>query len=146
MLVTGDLITKYFITYNRQDMEQQTFTETALLIIWEQIGLKNYWIPEAYDPPFTSKSFCKCNSVEELESYLKKGNWSLGQAFYNKNLCFINQVEGGDEWLTIKDDYAFESYTFERIIKQGTFPLYIEDFLSATKEECLQLKYKKKSR
>lgn len=126
-------------------MEQATFTETELLKVWEHIGNNNDWIKEAYDPAFNKDMFYKCHSLEELEGRFKQGNWSLGQAFYFENLCFINQVDGGDEWLTIKDDYDFESFTFEHIIKRGTFSLYMQDLLSATKEECIQLMYKKKT-
>jgi hypothetical protein len=83
----------------------------------------------------------KCHSIDELKEKLGHGNWCLGQGFYYLNLCFINQVDGGDEWLTIKDDYDFESCTFSIIIEEGTFESYINRFLQATKEQCLNLEY-----
>jgi len=76
-----------------------------------------------------------------LENWLKKGNWCLGQGFGYQNICFINQIAGGDEWLTIKDDYAFESITFEKIIKLGQFIPYVQKLLNASKEQCLSLKF-----
>lgn len=108
---------------------------------WIQIGSSNSWIKYACDPPFNELSFCECFSMEELEEKLENGNWCLGAAFFYKNLCFINQVDGGDEWLTIKDDYAFESFTFSRIIRDGRFKEYIERLLAATREQCLELEY-----
>lgn len=127
-------------------MEHQVYTQADLLTIWEQIGNNNTWIKKACDPSFNRQSFCKCNTLEELEARIQQGNWCLGQAFYYQNLCFINQINGGDEWLTIKDDYDFESFTFEHIIKRGTFQYYMQDMLTATKEECIQLRYKKTTR
>ena len=83
----------------------------------------------------------KCESLEQLEDYFRQGNWCLGQGFYYQNLCFINQINGGDEWLTIKDDYDFESVTFGRMIERGEFYIYLDRLLKATKEQCLNLTY-----
>jgi hypothetical protein len=79
--------------------------------------------------------------LEQLELIFQYGYWCLGQGFYYRNLCFINQIDGGDEWLTIKDDYAFESITFARIIGDGEFNAYIKRLLNATKEQCINLAY-----
>ena len=110
------------------------FNEDQLLTIWFAIGSANYWIRLAVDPPFRKASFHKCATAEDLEIHLEAGNWCLGQGFYYQNLCFINQKNGGDEWLTINDDYAFESITFENVIKQGLFKFYLDSLLSTTKE------------
>ena len=67
---------------------------------WLEIGLRNPWIREACDPPFTRKSFHRCATREELRERIWHGNWCLGQAFYLGDLCFIQQVDGGDEWLS----------------------------------------------
>lgn len=120
-----------------------------LLKQWLQIGRENPWIRHADDPPFTSASFYGCQSIDELEERLSFTNWSLGTAFYYRNLCFINQVDGGDEWLTIKafregsklDSLAFESITFERYIEEGRFKDLIERLLRASKEDCRRLTY-----
>jgi len=117
------------------------FQETSLIKEWIKIGKKNPWIREACDPEFNIFPTCECKTIEELEKQIEHGNWCLGQAFFYKNLCFINQVDGGDEWLTIKDDYAFESYTFARIIKRGAFEKEINKLLAATKEQCQSLTY-----
>lgn len=77
---------------------------------WINIRRVNPWIKYAYDPPFSENSFCECSSIAELEERIGHGNWCLGTAFFYGNLCFINQVDGGDEWLTIKGDYAFDRH------------------------------------
>lgn len=81
---------------------------------WLRIGRANPWISEAYDPPFTELSFREVASVDELATILP-GNWSLGSAFYLGDLCFIQQVNGGDEWLVIRRGIPFESITSKRI-------------------------------
>lgn len=115
-------------------------TET-LLQTWESIGLNYRWIRNAWDPSFSKSMLWYCSTIEGLQINLAYGNWCLGQGFCYKNLCFINQVNGGDEWLTIKDDYAFESITFRRYIKNETFDILINRLLGATKEQCIHLKY-----
>ncbi|HTD98362.1 MAG TPA: hypothetical protein VK668_03715 [Mucilaginibacter sp.] len=119
----------------------ENLSKKELLEVWYDIGCKNSWISGAVDPPFQRQSLCKCDTLETLKSYLKSGNWCLGQGFYFQNLCFINQMNGGDEWLTIKDDYAFESITFEGIILRGEFEDLISRLLRATREQCINLEY-----
>jgi len=122
-------------------MEKHSYTERQLLDIWETIGKQNIWIMEANDPPFNKGMLDKCWSAEELQSKLAHGNWCLGQGFYYQNLCFINQTDCGDEWLTIKDNYDFESISFIKIIQRGQFMEFLKRLLNATKEQCIKLKY-----
>lgn len=96
-------------------------TDTTWLETWYNIGLSNHWIPGAWDPAFTIGSFSECKTFEYLLRRLKGGGWCLGQAFYYKNLCFINQSPGGDEWLVIKDDVDFESYSAGAVINRNLF-------------------------
>lgn len=111
---------------------------------WLDIGKKNEWICEAYDPPFNTKSFHQCKDDAELIDKFKHGNWSLGQAFHIGDLCFIQQVDGGDEWLTIKEDQAFESISFGRIIERGgreAAQEIIDRIRKAKIEKCRSLDY-----
>jgi len=108
---------------------------------WYRIGRDNPWIREADDPPFTPDSFVGCYSIDELDEWIGHGNWSMGTAFYYRDLCFINQVEGGDEWLTIRHGIAFESMTLEPYIEEGRFERLARRLLTATKEQCQALTY-----
>ncbi|MDE5051766.1 hypothetical protein NDK25_04980 [Niallia taxi] len=83
--------------------------------------MNNHWIPLAYDPPFTMDSFSEYKTLENLLTKLQGGCWALGTAFYYKNLCFIQQVGGGDEWLIIKEDKSFESYSSGAVLNRDTF-------------------------
>ncbi|UOE52543.1 hypothetical protein MTO98_15815 [Mucilaginibacter sp. SMC90] len=120
---------------------ENAFDTNALLPVWEAIGKSNPWIAQANDPAFDRTLLKQVDDLTQLELLFQYGNWCLGQGFYYQNLCFINQVDGGDEWLTIKDDYAFESITFSRIIGDGKFTEYIDRLLNATKEQCINLTY-----
>lgn len=120
---------------------ENDFDAKDLIETWEALGLVNPWIAEANDPPFSKHMLVRINTLRNLELMIQYGNWCLGQGFYFKNLCFINQIDGGDEWLTIKDDYAFESVTFSRIIKNGEFDEYVQRLLNATKKQCINLEY-----
>lgn len=123
-------------------MEHKEFSEAELLTQWEQIGNRYYAIRTAYDPAFSTSMLHRCNRLEELHTYFAHGNWCVGQGFYYKNLCFINQMDGGDEWLAIKDNYDFESITFDGMIQQGRFFGYMQDLMTATKDELLKGQYK----
>lgn len=114
---------------------------TELRRAWFQIGRENPWIHEAYDPPFLIDSFVGCFSIEELEERIGHGNWSLGTAFYYRDLCFINQINGGDEWLTIRHGFAFESITFGPHIERGEFASLVRRLLAASEEQCRELEY-----
>ncbi|MFE6729103.1 hypothetical protein [Streptomyces californicus] len=108
---------------------------------WFKIGIENPWISSADDPAFTRNSFVGCFSVEELEQNIGHGNWAIGTAFYYRDLRFINQVEGGDEWLTIRHGIAFESMTLEPSIEEGNFARLIRGLLTAPKTKCQTLTY-----
>jgi Domain of unknown function (DUF3846) len=108
---------------------------------WFQLGRENSWIREASDPPFLIDSFVGCYSVHELEQQIGRGNWSIGTAFYYRDLSFINQVDGGDEWLTIRHGIAFESITFGPSIENGSFASLVRRLLAASKEQCQELTY-----
>jgi hypothetical protein len=84
---------------------------------WLKIGKRNAFVRRANDPPFNAQSFQACAHDDELLDKFAQGNWRLGQAFYRGDLCFIQQQDGGDKWLAIKQDTPFESISFGRIIR-----------------------------
>jgi len=117
---------------------------------WIDIGNRNPWIKEhnndpyclTYrDPVFDENMFTECKSIEELKERFIHGNWCIGQAFYYKNICFINQVNGGDEWLVIRDDIPFESFNCCNIIDAGEFDDYIIRIERASPEQLKSLEY-----
>ena len=112
-----------------------------LIDVWVKLGRLNTWICGAYDPPFGRESFAECKTIAELKEKFDQGNWTLGQAFFHDDLCFINQVNGGDEWLTIKQGTAFDSITMRAIIKDGRFEKLLERIKQATAEQCRALDY-----
>jgi len=74
------------------------------------------------------------------------GNWGLGQAYILGDICFINQVNGGDEWLTIKGKTAFESITMQthqetREEAETRLRQIIPRIQAATEEQCRLLEY-----
>lgn len=108
---------------------------------WFRAGQTNRWIRAANDPPFTRDSFVGCYSIEELAERLAAGMWCVGTAFYYRDLCLIQQVDGGDEWLTIRHRVPFESLTVGPLIEAGRFTELVRRFLAASKEECEGLGY-----
>jgi len=123
-----------------------------------KIGMKNPWCSGkaafedgdfiVEEDRLNKGSFCVADSEEELKEFFKFGNWCLGQAIIYKDLCFIQQVNGGDEWLTIKDfeDGAidFESMSWELIIEKhgdAGFSDLLGRLLKADKDACVHLKY-----
>lgn len=120
--------------------------QRAQLAWWVAIGQQNTWIAEAIDPPFTVLSFHFCRDIRELAERLLHGNWCLGQAFVLGEICFINQVNGGDEWLTIKGKTSFESITmqtFNESHEEAETRLFrtVERIQRATEKQCRKLDY-----
>lgn len=114
------------------------------LPVWLAIGQRNIWIRRACDPHFNARSFYECRDMAELIEKFRHGNWSLGSAFTLGDLCFIQQVGGGDEWLTIKEDVAFDSWSCQWIIKNYGEPYFIrmvEAVQRASKADCKNLCY-----
>jgi hypothetical protein len=117
---------------------------------WLSIAQRNIWIRQrgsgdvndmcAFEPPLKEQDFYQCHSITELYDYLTQGNWILGQPFYYRNLCFINQINAGDEWLVIRDGLAFESLT-AGAIEWEEFRDWIECVFNATEEQLQKLEY-----
>ena len=111
---------------------------------WLEVGNSNIWIRKATDPPFDERSFYECSDIEELKAKLAHGNWSLGQAFYLEDICFIQQVNGGDEWLVIRGDLPFESITYSAYLKHlgpEALDQFIERVTRATDRQLRRLEY-----
>lgn len=111
-------------------------------------GMKNGWCSGEFDRQdgnfiveedrLNKNSFCVIDDVQKLKAFFIHGNWCLGQGVIHKSLCFIQQIDGGDEWLTMKKFkdkvYSFESITFRPMChdyqsKDGEF-----DFCYGAKE------------
>ena len=59
------------------------------------------------DDPFLeeySYEFSRTESLDRLREALGSGNWAIRQGFCYRDLAFIQQVNGGDEWWTLKRD------------------------------------------
>ena len=124
-----------------------------------KLGMKNGWCSGRYaredgdyiveEDRLNRNSFSVIDDVDTLKAFFRCGNWCLGSAVIYKKLCFIQQVDGGDEWLTIKDfeggAIAFESISFKHILKgqdgNKEFDEYLARLLEASKEACLKLEY-----
>ena len=68
----------------------------------------------------------------------------LVQAFYYKNLFFISQISGGDEWMTIRDEIDFDSISAIPMIKNRSnneFKQWIERMLRVDKYKLRTFEY-----
>lgn len=125
----------------------------ALTFGFVQAARSNPWISEATDPPFSFRSISFLATADDLADVLQAGNWTLGQGFAVGDVCFINQVDGGDEWLVICGSLPFESYTYETpeerdVRKKGEgdparerLRRFLADVQAATDEQLRTLTY-----
>ena len=107
---------------------------------WVLIGKKNPWIREAHDPAFDASQVHEKNTIPELYEHFQHGNWCLGDAPYYQNVCFINQDDGGSEYLVIRDGQAFESLTAIRYSLEKLTD-FIRRVQRATPEQLRKLEY-----
>ena len=116
-------------------------------------GSANSWLRRGgypwQDDPYLEEypyEFAKAGSVEELRGFFAHGNWALRQGIVYEDLAFVQQVDGGDEWWTLKRTdsgwLAFESWSFGRIVQEPErFSHAIECMHRATPEQCKRLEY-----
>ena len=152
-MITHDEAQQIIDAYYETDMggmkefyREHTTGETVeprrdLIDKWVTLGQSNMWIRYAADPPFNKESFHFCQNADELALWFGHGNWCLGSAFALGNLAFINQVNGGDEWLVIKETTAFESASCGYMLKTGSLEDFINRIQNATIEQCKALDY-----
>jgi hypothetical protein len=125
---------------------------------WEaffQLGMKNDWMngnAAIADGDFIveedrlnkNKGFI-IEDKEELKEFFKQGNWCLGESVMYKDFCFMNQIDGGDEWMVVKygkdGTFSFESWSCARMIESGEFDKNLESIEKATDEQLRKWDY-----
>ena len=127
-----------------------TASQKEFIEMCYKIGMKNGWCSGRYaiqdgdyiteEDRLNKNSFKIYHELAELKETLSRSNWCIGTACIYNDLCFMNQVDGGGEWLTIKrfgkEAIAFESMTMSLIIQDGEFEETISRLEAATKEQC----------
>lgn len=106
------------------DQENASLTHSCLGNAWlndNDFDLSDY--------PF---DFIKCHRKLDLMNYMSQGNWALRQGFVYKDIAFVQQVNGGDEFLTFikKNDWnwiAFDSVSVEKTIEKNQFYSYFKE-------------------
>lgn len=83
----------------------------------------------------------KIDDADWLAEFFWHGNWGIRTAIQYKDLIFVNQVNGGDEWWALKGDNMspFESVSWWHIIKQDgidSFYKQLEAMAACTVDEC----------
>jgi hypothetical protein len=115
---------------------------------------KNPWLKRG-GIDFEPEGFCcehdhryyleRYDDLSMLKEFFTWGNWGIRAAVQHKDLIFVNQVNGGDEWWTLKIDgdelVPFESITWHRLIEQGLFEIYIRRMHAASVAQCTSLDY-----
>lgn len=105
-------------------------------------GMKNDWANGRYDMEdgnfiveedrLNENSICFIDSVKELRKFFEYGNWCLGQGIIHKDMFFLQQVNGGDEWASHKifEDRIeqWDSTSWGHIIEKREFTKYYKDF------------------
>lgn len=136
----------------------RTEKEKAFALVAYNIGMKNPWASGraaiedgdfiVEDDRLNKKNWAVIDSLSELKAFFKHGNWTLGTGVIYKSLAFIEQTEGGSEWLTIKrwpdgEAFSFDSVSFRLIILNGKdkFENYIHRLLKATKKQARTVTY-----
>lgn len=129
--------------------------EKQLLQRCYEAGMKNGWASGKFahadgdfiveEDRLNKNSICFIDNIKELKHFFRHGNWCLGQGVIYKDLFFLQQIGGGDEWATYKitDEKIeqFESITFGLGIKRGEFEQDIRSMRAATVEQCINLEY-----
>jgi hypothetical protein len=73
-----------------------------------------------------------------LEECLGYTDWPFGTAFYYRDLRFINQVDGGDEWLTIKAFWDDGGPIQPRLREHHVRPIHLCEQVQGTDRTALE--------
>ena len=102
------------------------------------------------DDPYLEEypyEFCTAPNMEALASFFEHGNWAIRQGIVFDDLAFIQQVNGGDEWWTLKRDgdgwVDFESVSCGHTIahSKSDFERLVASMRAASTDECVHLDY-----
>lgn len=103
------------------------------------------------DDPFLEEypyEFMRIDDIDALREHFGRGNWAIRQGVVFGDLAFINQVNGGDEWWTLKRDgeewVAFEPTSFAYVIEakgRAAFETLVRSMQLATPAQCKTLDY-----
>ena len=121
----------------------------SLLKLFYEKGMENPWLngkAAFYDGNYiveedrlNKHSIIFVESKEELKKALLTTNQCLGTGYIYKNFCFINQINGGDEWLTMIEingkAYPFESISFQLVDKSEDIDKYLDRLFKAHLED-----------
>ena len=113
---------------------------------------KNGWLKRGgfdwQDDPWLEEypyEFSRASTIKDLADFFSNGNWAIRQGVLFGDLAFIQQVNGGDEWWTLKrcpdgSWLDFESYTMNYILPDmSRFTQAIASMQLATPDECKHL-------
>ncbi len=104
------------------------------------------WQEDAYLEEYPYE-FARLDTIEDLKAYFEYGNWAIRQGVVYKDLAFIQQEDGGDEWWVLKrldnDWLHFESASFCYMAKRNpeAFEHTISCMHHATPLQCKDLEY-----
>lgn len=102
------------------------------------------------DDPYLEEypyAFVATKNIDDLRGFFEHGNWAIRQGIVYDNLAFIQQVDGGDEWWTLKrsgDSWIdFESISCGGMIERSKedFERLVASMQAATIDECRRLDY-----
>ena len=104
---------------------------------------KNPWLADReYDLSDYRYSFREVSGVDELRDVFMHGNWAIRSGYIYKDLAFVQQVDGGDEWLALKKENgqwrSFESISFGHILKhdgEEYFRNYVDRLVNSTVDQ-----------
>lgn len=101
----------------------------------------NHWLSNWEDYPAYDYNygFRTARTPEELKNIFSEFSWSIRSVVIFEELAFVQQVNGGDEWLTLKREnglyQSFESVSFSIIIEKNgdaQFYEYLEKLRTKT--------------
>jgi hypothetical protein len=106
---------------------------------WLQIGRENYWIRQAWDPPFTCSSFRRCVSRGELRQAADR--LQVAARHRARLRGPVPHQPDRRRRLTIRHGFAFESISWALVIEHRGFGKLIDAILTATPGQCKNLTY-----
>jgi hypothetical protein len=108
---------------------------------------RNPWLGNYREYPAHDYPYCmeEIDDLDTLTERFDHGNWSIRTGFLYGGLAFVQQVNGGDEWLALRQTApgeweSFESISMEHILQNRGRDIFDGCVEGLVKEHGLQLR------
>lgn len=100
--------------------------QSDLIPKWVQIATRNDTIKHDSPAPLAEHTIYISISADDFIQFItSRQSHPIGTAICIDDVCFVQQSEDGDNWLVIKEQYAFDSFPLQELARCSDMPAFL---------------------